>query len=134
MNLTDETREWSDSFWNCVDTDVLCIQKCKTCGHRQYYPRAVCLDCESVDLELTKVTSELARIYSFSVVHRAPDESKSAPYVVAIVELEDGPRLLTNIVGVQNLDDLHCDMKVKLTFFTDNSGRRLFGFSPVASP
>ena len=76
------------------------MQHCQACNRWQFYPRPFCVHCESDDLQWRAV-SGLGRIYTYTVNHRAPNPfmKQRLPYVVALVELDEGPRLMANIQG-----------------------------------
>ena len=88
----------TEPFWTACRERRLLIQRCETCGHHQFYPRPFCLACESAELRWVDASGE-GRIYSMTTVRVPADPSMPPPYVVAIVELTEGPRLLTNIEG-----------------------------------
>lgn len=96
------------------DHRQLLIQRCASCGHHQYYPRPICLACDSSDLALVEATG-FGRIYSFTVVHRSVNPRFEAPYTVALVDLEEGPRLLTQVVDDQP-GLARCDAPVRLAW------------------
>lgn len=85
-------------FWEAAERHELMIQHCKACGHYQFYPRPFCLNCESNDLEWQQVNGD-ATVYAMTTVHVQIAPHFSPPYIAAIVELEEGPRMLTNIEG-----------------------------------
>ena len=88
-------------FWEGVAEGVLRIQRCASCGRHVFYPRAVCPHCGGTDLTWVESTGA-GRVHSFTVVHRAPpDYRDEVPYVVALVELEEGVRLMTRLVEVE---------------------------------
>jgi len=89
----------SEPFWSAAREGRLLVQECSSCGHRQLYARAHCLACRgSVDWV---VASGRGTVYSFTVIRQNMSRSfrHLVPYVVALVDLEEGPRLMTNIVG-----------------------------------
>jgi hypothetical protein len=88
-------------FWDAVAAGRLDIQRCRSCRRQVFYPRSLCRHCGGLDLEWVTV-SGTGTVYSFTVVHRAPAEFQAeAPYVVALVELEEGVRMLTRLVDVE---------------------------------
>ena len=88
-------------FWAAVAAGRLDLQRCQTCGRHVFYPRAVCPHCGGSHLEWVTASGR-ASVYSFTVVHRAPAEFQAeAPYVVALVELEEGVRMLTRLLDVE---------------------------------
>lgn len=98
---TDLTRP----YWDAAARGELHMQHCGACGKWQFYPRPFCLHCESDDLQWQRV-SGLGKIYTYTVNHRAPNAFMKArlPYVVAMVELDEGPRLMANVLGAQSAD------------------------------
>ena len=98
---TDLTRP----YWQAAAQGELHMQHCGACGRWQFYPRPFCIHCEAEALHWRTV-SGLGRIYTYTVNHRAPNAFMKArlPYVVAIVELDEGPRLMANIQGEGALD------------------------------
>ena len=92
------------------------IQRCNSCGEHQFYPRGVCSHCLSSELEWREASGK-GTIYSYSVNHRAPHPgfADDLPFVLAIVELEEGPRMMTNIV-VSDPDSVTIGMAVTVTF------------------
>lgn len=98
---TDLTRP----YWQAAAQVELHMQHCGACGQWQFYPRPFCIHCEAEALHWRAV-SGLGRIYTYTVNHRAPNAFMKArlPYVVAIVELDEGPRLMANIQGEGALD------------------------------
>ena len=88
----------TEAFWAACRERRLVIQRCRACRHHQFYPRPFCLACESPDLTWVEASGE-GRIYSMTTIRVPADPSIPPPYVVAIVELTEGPRLLSNIEG-----------------------------------
>ena len=88
-------------FWEGVAEGVLRLQRCAACGRHVFYPRAVCPFCMSTGLAWVEAGGS-GRVHSFTVVHRAPAEYRDeAPYVVALVELDEGVRMMTRLVDVE---------------------------------
>jgi uncharacterized OB-fold protein len=76
------------------------IQKCAACGHHQFFPRIYCSQCFSDRVEWIKVSGR-AKVATFTIVRRpvSPAFADDVPYVVALVTLDEGPTMMTNIVG-----------------------------------
>ena len=85
-------------FWAAARRHELVIRRCKSCGAHTYIPRPFCLSCESDDVDWVTAKGT-GIVYSMTTVRRTASPQFTAPYVNAIVELDEGPRLLTNIVG-----------------------------------
>ena len=88
------------AYWEAAREHRFIIQQCTDCGEHQFYPRGVCSHCLSSDLEWREASGK-GEVYSFSVNHRAPHPgfADDLPFVLAIVTLVEGPRMMTNIVG-----------------------------------
>ena len=125
---TPETAE----FWAGTRRGELRIQRCRACRKAYFYPRAVCPHCNSTDVEWFTASGR-GRLYSYVINHRAPPNFRDiAPYVIAIVELEEGPRMMTNIVGVEPLpENLPIDLPVEVTFEPLNDDISLPLFRPA---
>ena len=87
-------------FWEGVARDELLLHHCKACSKLHYPPRHLCPYCWSDDLDWTP-SSGKGVVYSFTVMHRAPTPNfiGRVPYVVALIDLEEGPRMMANILG-----------------------------------
>jgi hypothetical protein len=88
-------------FWESVKAHAMRVQRCNACGRFVFFPRALCPNCFSDRLEWTPVSGR-GVVHAFTIPHRHPSPAfqRDLPYVVAIVELEEGVRLMTNLVGV----------------------------------
>ena len=93
--VEDETRP----YWEAAKQGRLLIKACNACGEVHHYPRPFCPTCWSEDVEWREVSGR-GTIYTYSIVFRndLPPFNEWSTYVPAIVELEEGPRLMTNIV------------------------------------
>src|SRR5437588_7844697 len=103
-------------YWDAARERRLLIKECRACGRAFFYPRTYCPRCWSPDTEW-KEASGRGRVYTFTVVHQndLPPFNERVPYVVAIVELEEGVRMTSNIEGVAP-EDVRCDMAVQGAF------------------
>jgi uncharacterized OB-fold protein len=106
----------SAPFWEGAKAHKLLLPRCNACGRFWFPPSRRCLHCLSSDFAWAESEGQ-GRIYSFVVFHRVyhPAFESDVPYTVAIVELDEGPRLLANIVGTPP-DDVRCDMRVRVVF------------------
>ena len=89
----------SVAFWAGLREGRLLLQHCIACGHIQYYQQGLCRRCGSERLE-HRAASGRGHVYSYSVVHRAPGPAFKAdtPYAVLLVELAEGPRMISSLV------------------------------------
>jgi uncharacterized OB-fold protein len=110
---TPETAE----FWAGARRGELRIQRCRPCGKAYFFPRPFCPLCSSDDVEWFTASGR-GRLYSYVINHRPPPNFRDyAPYVIAVVELEEGPRMMTNIVGVDPVpENLPIDLPVEVTW------------------
>jgi uncharacterized OB-fold protein len=106
----------SAPYWEAAAEGRLVFRRCDACGHAFLYPRSACPRCWSTDVEWVEASGR-GTVYSFTVIHRndlAPFRDR-LPYVVAVVELEQGPRLTTNVEGVDPAE-VRCGMPVRVAF------------------
>jgi uncharacterized protein len=84
-------------FWEAIAEGVLRLQHCRACDRHVFFPRAVCPHCTSAALEWVDATGR-GTVYSLTVVHRAAPGFDDAPYTVALIDLEEGVRMMTQLV------------------------------------
>ena len=91
---------WSKKFWEGTKQNKLLIQQCRECGQKIFYPRKACSECWSSDLGWSKASGK-GKIYSYTVMLGGVEEkfTEDLPYVLAYVDLEEGIRMMTRIVG-----------------------------------
>ncbi len=119
-------------FWDGTKRHELLLPRCKGCGQCHFYPRAICPFCWSKDLEWIKASGK-GKLHTFSIPQR-PVLGIPVPFIAAIVELEEGPRLATNIVGIDpDPQNLRCDMDVEVVFEDLTDAITLPKFQPVTS-
>ncbi|GAA3103964.1 Zn-ribbon domain-containing OB-fold protein [Nonomuraea sp. NPDC049419] len=104
-------------FWDGTAAGELRIQRCTTCERHYFYPRPTCPRCGGDQVEWVRASGR-ATLYSYVINHRpAPGFEEEAPYAIAVVELEEGVRMMTNIVGVPNVpENLPLDMELQVVF------------------
>lgn len=90
----------TEAFWAGCLAGELRLQRCAGCGRHQFPPRALCADCGCRALEWVRASGR-GRIASFTVVRRplSPAYAAEVPYVVALIRLEEGPMMMSNVVG-----------------------------------
>lgn len=106
-------------WWDATREERLLVQRCASCTHHQHYPRNICTACGSTDLGFVEASGR-GTIYSHTTVHRAPHPAFTPPYIVALVRLEEGPVILTSIIG-----DARCDSPVRVAWEALDDGRKL---------
>src|SRR5690554_4963175 len=89
----------TEQYWAGALKQQLLVQRCQHCSRYQFYPRAFCTECLSDELEWVQASGQ-GRIYTFTICRIAPSPAfkKFLPYAAAIVELDEGARMLTNIL------------------------------------
>jgi uncharacterized OB-fold protein len=119
----------SAPFWESAHRHELKLQYCAACKAFIYYPRNRCPSCFSEDLEWQPVSGR-GKVYSYTVVRRASARSfADGPYVLAIVQLDEGPRITTNIVAAP--EQVNVDMPVSVYFDDVTPERTLVKFKPA---
>lgn len=121
----------SRPFWEATKRGELLYQECPSCGNRQFYPRASCTKCMTEPE--WRVASGAGTIHTFTVVRQnfAPPFKDWVPYVVAVVDLDEGPRVQANVVGAP-VDDVHIGQRVEIAF-ADISDEAALPFWKVAT-
>jgi len=104
-------------FWEGCRDGELRLQRCGPRGHVYFPPRPFCPRCGSRDVSWFRASGR-ARLHTYVINYRpAPGFEDEAPYAIAVVELEEGPRMMSNIVGVeQSPEALVADMPLQVTF------------------
>ena len=125
--------EESEPFFTGAKEGKLMLLRCTQCGRHRLPPRERCSDCWSTASEWTQA-SGLGKLYTFGIMHQKyhPAFAEITPYNYAIVELDEGPRLVTNIVGCSN-EELRTDMPVEAVFDDVSEETTLVRFRPAAS-
>ena len=107
---------WSEPFWEGAKQHKLLIQECKDCNAKIFYPRKICPECWSENLSWTEASGK-GRIFSYSVTMAGVEEkfTEDLPFVLALVDLEEGVRMMTNIVDCPH-DEVSIGMDVEVVF------------------
>jgi uncharacterized OB-fold protein len=124
--------EESRGYWEALARHELYFQRCRSCGTKRFPPRAVCPACLSSSTEWVRATGK-GTVYTFTVTHQnqAPGFRDELPYVFAIVELAEGVRVVTNVVGCPP-DAVRIGMPVEVVFEDVTPEITLPKFRPVA--
>ncbi|UVE17450.1 OB-fold domain-containing protein [Pseudomonas sp. LS44] len=126
--------EISAPFWEGLKAERLLIQQCNACQHWVFYPRRHCPSCLAHDLSWREVNGN-AKLYSFTVTRIAtlPDFADEMPQKLAVVELDEGVRINTNLVGLEE-DEIRIGMRLQPVFAeVDDKGTRLLRFTGMDS-
>jgi uncharacterized protein len=106
----------SAPFWEAARRKVFLIRRCNSCGQPHFYPRPFCPTCWSGDLSWEEAHGT-GTLYAYSTVYFTDLSpfNERLPYVAAIVELDEGPRLMSNVVECE-LSELAVGMPLEVTF------------------
>ncbi len=118
-------------FWDGLREGEIRLQRCDACVRVQFYPRNHCRYCGSLRLTWETLSGR-ASVYSYTVIHRAPFEAfaDDVPYALAVVELEEGPLLISNIV-TDDLDAIAIGMPLAPVFDPVADDVTLLRFQPA---
>lgn len=124
--------EMSQPYWEAAKRHELFLQKCQECGNFHYPPGEICSSCLSNKLEWVKASGR-GIVYTWTVFHQVyhPAFEKDVPYAVVAVELEEGPRLLTNLVDCK-VEAINIGMPVEVVFGDVTEEITLPKFCPVS--
>ncbi len=117
-------------FWDGVKDRTLLLRRCVGCGELQHPPTPMCGHCHGLEWETQKATGR-GTVYSW-IVSRHPSQPDDNPRIVALVELAEGVRLVSNLIGI-DAADVRNDMEVEVTFVEYGQDLLLPHFTPVAS-
>jgi uncharacterized protein len=107
-------------FWDGCRIGELRLQRCRACAHSYFPPRPFCPKCAGREVEIY-VASGKATLYSYIINHRPRPDMGPEPHSIAVVTLEEGPRMMTNIIGCpQTPEALQLDMALEVTFEKQN--------------
>jgi len=122
----------SESWWQAIQDRRLMINTCARCGQNSLYARPMCPHCWSEDVALAPASGR-ARLYTWTAVHQnaAPFDT-CTPYVVAMVDLDEGPRLMTVLEDCP-AESLCADMELAIAFRDDEDGFVVPVFRPAAA-
>ena len=124
----------TEHYWAGTKVGELRIQRCNSCSQHYFYPRPGCAHCGSTDVAWVKA-SGCATLHTYLISHRAAGGFEGdLPYAIAVVQLEEGPRMMTNIVGVENTpENLVLDMALEVRF-QDRGAQFVPVFAPLGAP
>lgn len=116
--LTLPTSPETEAFWQACREGRFLLRHCEACGRAHWYPRTICPHCFS-SRTVWRDSPGRGRVYSFSIMRRVPE-----PYAIAYVTLDEGPTMMTNIVGT-DFDAIRIGMAVQVEFRSLSDGRAL---------
>jgi len=117
-------------YWDGAAAGELRLQTCNDCSKTYFPPRPFCPGCGSRSVQVVKASGR-GKLHSY-VIHARPAPGFDPPYAIAVVELAEGPRMMTNIVGCpQTPEALQLDMDLEVTFEKQNDQISLPFFKPA---
>ncbi len=126
-----EAPELTKPFWEATKRHELVLPRCKDCDHFFFYPREVCPVCLSPKLEYARVSGK-GRLHTFTVVRQPvnPAFNDDVPYIYAVIQLDEGPRMVSNLVEC-SIEDAKVDMPVTVVFDDVTPEWTLVKFKPA---
>lgn len=117
-------------FWEGTKKKELWIQQCTKCKQYQFYPRIICKNCLA-DVKWVK-SKGIGEIYSYSKVFRVfePEFKNKVPFIIALVDLVEGPRIMTQLIDI-DIKDVKIGLRVKVDFRDEFGEYRLPKFIPT---
>jgi uncharacterized OB-fold protein len=119
-------------YWDGLRDRKLLMPRCDACGKYWFPPSLLCPHCNATKWTWAS-TSGHGRIFSYVVYHRVyhPGFADEVPYAVAVIELDEGPRMISNVIGIVP-DKLVCDMRVEVVYQPITETITLPKFKPTA--
>ena len=120
-------------FWEKTKAHELWIPWCRACEASYWFPRDFCPTCGSRDVEWRRASGR-GKVYTFAIQYRAwhPGWANEVPYVTALIDLEEGVRMFSNVIGVDPTPEgVRCDMAVEAVFEDVSDEITLVKFRPV---
>lgn len=132
MTTAPEPAPDTAAYWAACKRHELLIQRCAGCGHHQFYPRMLCVACGEIDVDWVRASGR-GRVKSFTIVRRAVsvDYEADVPYVVALIALDEGPTMMSNIIGCA-VDTVRIGQVVRVVFDDWSDEISVPKFTPVA--
>ncbi|MCU1484769.1 MAG: hypothetical protein JWN67_1515 [Actinomycetia bacterium] len=106
--------EDNHAFWDAAAQGRLVAQRCGACGRLHHPPRPACPECHAVEQEVVDLAGT-GTIYSYAVLHHPRSPQFTYPLVAVLVDLDEGPRIVSNLVGVEPAD-VRIGMAVRVSF------------------
>ncbi len=101
-------------FFDAARNHQLMVQKCDNCGALRFPAAPLCLNCDSDKASWTPVSGR-GQVFSFTVMHRAYHPAFKAPYILAVIELDEGVKMTSNVVGIEH-SRVKCGMPVEVAW------------------
>ncbi|MFB7221761.1 Zn-ribbon domain-containing OB-fold protein [Streptomyces sp. NPDC056227] len=127
-----EPDDFTRPYWDAAAEGNLLLRRCRACGAAHHYPREFCPTCWSEDVDWERASGR-ATLYTWSVVHRndLPPFGSRVPYTAAVVDLAEGPRMMTEIVDCEE-SALAIGMELRVAFRQEEGCEAVPVFRPEA--
>ncbi|MDE3074773.1 MAG: Zn-ribbon domain-containing OB-fold protein [Chloroflexota bacterium] len=131
MKILPAASALTQPYWDGARQHKLMFQQCRACGTNWHPPMPICPECHSRDIGWIEAGGH-GIVYSFTIVHHPthPAFQEKVPYVVAIVQLDEGPRVVTNILNC-DVHAVHGGMSVSVTYQDVTDSLSLPQFEPA---
>jgi uncharacterized protein len=116
-------------FWDAAAEGRLVAQRCGTCGKLRHPPRPMCPECHALDVEAVELSGR-GTLYSYAVLHHPQHPAFEYPVLAALVDLDEGVRLVSNLVEVEPAD-VAIGMRLQATFVPTTDDRAVPVFRPA---
>jgi hypothetical protein len=125
------TQPWTEEFWKAAKQHKFLIQHCHDCDINIFYPRKFCPDCWGTNLGWIEASGQ-GKLHTYTVTHYGVEQrfAGDLPFVLALVDMEEGIRVMTRIVNCKH-ENLKCDMPVELTWEDLDENFSLYYFQPA---
>lgn len=120
----------SAAFWDAADAGRLVAQRCADCGSFRHPPRPMCPHCHSLRVDIVELAGT-GTVYSYAILHHPQNPAFDYPVLAVLVDLDEGIRMVSNIVGVDK-DDIRIGMRVGVEFTPTAGGHRVPVFHALA--
>jgi uncharacterized OB-fold protein len=132
MKPLPDISEGAQPYWDACKEHRLVLPKCRSCGEIYFFPREFCPHCLSGGIEWIEASGK-GKIHTYSIVGRpaSPSFSDDVPYAVAIIELDEGPRMMSNVCDIAP-DEICVDMPVEVVFEDVSESVSLPKFRPLS--
>jgi len=120
-------------YWDGLRAGKLMLPKCGDCGTAFFYPRILCPHCHSRNVGWIQASGK-GKLFSFEIAYRTfnPAFKVEAPFILAMVELEEGPRMMSNLINIEpDPSVVKCDMAVEVVFEKQTDEVTLALFQPA---
>lgn len=123
----------TEPFWAALKEHELRLQRCADCDKAYFYPRSLCPHCWSDNVQWERMSGR-GTVYTYTIVRRAPHRAftDDVPFVIAVVELEEGPRMPVNLVDCP-VDNVYVEMAVEIVYEDINDEITMPRFRPIGS-